>query len=68
MESLWQGFKGYDFKYNTRDARFILPDKPLSNNPWIWRARFADWQTESDSILVSEEYHLACICPFIKKL
>ncbi len=60
-ESLWKGFKRYDFKYNKKDARLIIPDKSLPNNPWIWRARFPDWHTEADSILVSEGYYLAYI-------
>ncbi|PKQ46516.1 SGNH/GDSL hydrolase family protein [Confluentibacter flavum] len=60
-ESLWKGFKRYDFKYKQRDARLIVPSHPLSGNPWIWRARFPDWHTDADSILVSEGFHLAYI-------
>ncbi len=60
-ESLWKGFKRYDFKYNTKEARLIVPTNPLPSSPWIWRARFPGWHTEADSILVSEGFHLAYI-------
>lgn len=60
-ESLWKGFNRYDFKFKQRDARLIIPNNPLPGNPWIWRARFPNWHTEADSILVSEGFHLAYI-------
>jgi len=57
----WKGFERYDFKFNSRDARLIVPASALAGNPWIWRARFPDWHTQADSILVAEGYHLAYI-------
>ena len=60
-KSIWKGFERYDFKFKQRDARLIVPNKPLEGNPWIWRARFPYWHTEADSILVSEGFHLAYI-------
>ncbi|WP_170235677.1 SGNH/GDSL hydrolase family protein [Cyclobacterium qasimii] len=60
-ESDWKGFERFDFNFQGKKARLILPKKPLQGNPWIWRARFPDWHTEADSILVSEGFHLAYI-------
>ena len=60
-ESLWKGFKRYDFKHKQNDSRLIIPREPLPGNPWIWRARFPDWHTEADSLLVSEGFQLAYI-------
>ena len=60
-ESLWKGFRRYDFKYKQREARLIVPNNPLPGKPWLWRARFPDWHTETDSILISEGFHLAYI-------
>lgn len=60
-ESIWKGYERFDFKFKQRDARLIVPANPLPGNPWIWRARFPDWHTEADSILVSEGFHLAYI-------
>lgn len=61
QETTWKGFKRYSFDYNERNARLIIPNKPLPNNPWIWRARFPNWHTAADSILVAEGFHLAYI-------
>ena len=60
-ESFWKGFKRYDFKHQKRAARLIIPNNPLPGNPWIWRARFPEWHTEADSILVAEGFYLAYI-------
>lgn len=59
--SIWKGFTRHDFKYKQRAARLIVPNKPLPGKPWLWRARFPDWHTEADSILISEGFHLAYI-------
>lgn len=60
-ESLWKGFNRYDFKFKQRDARLIVSNNPLPGNPSIWRARFPNWHTEADSLLVSEGFYLAYI-------
>lgn len=59
--SLWKGFKRYDFQFKASNARLVVPNHPLPNKPWIWRARFPDWHTEADSILVAEGFHLAYV-------
>lgn len=59
--SLWKGFKRYDFTFEGRKVRLIMPHPARTGNPWLWRARFPDWHTEADSILVSEGYHLLYI-------
>jgi len=60
-KSLWKGFERLDFKCDGRDARLIIPAHPLPGNPWVWRARFPDWHTKSDSILISRGFHVAYI-------
>ena len=42
-------------------ARLVMPDEALPGNPWVWRARFPDWHTEMDSILLSKGFHIAYI-------
>ncbi len=59
--SLWKGFDRFDFKFEGRDARIIAPSQALPGSPWVWRARFPDWHTEADSLLVSEGFHLVYI-------
>ncbi|MBD3629282.1 GDSL-type esterase/lipase family protein [Cyclobacterium sp.] len=60
-ESIWKGFQRHDFTFLQREARLIVPKNPLYGNPWVWRARFPDWHTEADSILISRGFHLAYI-------
>jgi len=57
----WKGFVRYDFQFQGRDCRVVCPDKPAEGNPWIWNARFPDWHTDIDSILVSEGFYVTYI-------
>ena len=59
--SVWKGFERFDFTFQERAARIISPKKSIAGNPWIWRARFPDWHTTADSILVAEGLHLVYI-------
>ncbi|AWV98342.1 SGNH/GDSL hydrolase family protein [Arcticibacterium luteifluviistationis] len=60
-QSKWKGFERIDFQFQEREARIIIPNKAANGNPWIWRARFPDWHTDADSILVAEGFHLVYI-------
>lgn len=57
-ESLWKGFTRYDFEVEEKEIRLIVPPTPLAGNPWVWRARFPDWHTTADSILVATGFHI----------
>lgn len=59
--STWKGFQRYDFQFEGRDARLVMPKQALAGKPWIWRARFPNWHTEADSLLLTEGFHLAYI-------
>lgn len=59
--STWKGYERHDFQFEGRAARLILPKQALTGKPWVWRARFPDWHTEADSILIAEGFHLAYI-------
>lgn len=61
QDSQWKGFKRLDFNLNSHSVRLVFPKNALAGNLWIWRARFPDWHTDADSILVSEGFHLAYI-------
>jgi len=60
-ESQWKSFRRYDLKLGNREVRIVVPNNPLTGNPWVWRARFPDWHTETDSILLSEGFHVVYI-------
>lgn len=60
-KSRWKGFVRYDFDFNGRACRIVCPDKPGEGNPWVWNARFPDWHTEVDSLLLSEGFYITFI-------
>ena len=57
-QSFWKGFKRYDFFLDLRNARLVVPDRPRQDRPWVWRARFPDWHTEMDSILLAHGFYV----------
>ena len=59
--SEWKSFKRYDFDFMGRACRVVCPDKPAPGNPWIWNARFPDWHTDIDSILLSQGFFVTYI-------
>lgn len=61
QDTVWKTFERHDFEFQGRQCRIIKPHKAALSKPWIWRARFPDWHTEADSILVSEGFHLVYI-------
>lgn len=60
-ESKWHGFVRHDLSFDGRNVSVIVPDKPVSGNPWIWKAQFLDWHTDTDSILIAQGFHLVFI-------
>jgi len=54
----WKGFDKYVFDFNGHQAHIVVPKKALAKRPWVWRARFPNWHTEMDSILLTEGYHI----------
>ncbi|UBM59050.1 SGNH/GDSL hydrolase family protein [Marinilongibacter aquaticus] len=59
--SEWKGSKRHDLQFEGRTLRVIEPREAAFGNPWLWRARFPDWHTEQDSILVAEGFHLVYV-------
>lgn len=57
----WKGFERIDFTFQDRAVRLIIPHSARTGNPWLWRARFPNWHTEADSMLVAEGFHLVYI-------
>jgi pimeloyl-ACP methyl ester carboxylesterase/lysophospholipase L1-like esterase len=60
-ESKWHGFDRHDLSFDGRNVSVVVPNKPLSGNPWIWKAQFLDWHTDTDSILIAQGFHLVFI-------
>lgn len=58
---LWKGFERVNFKIDGHEAYYVKPAKPLAGNPWIWRASFADWHTDIDSIALTKGMYVAYV-------
>jgi sialidase-1 len=57
----WKGYTRYHFQMHKRDAFITAPRKSLEKKEWIWRARFPEWHTEMDEILLEAGFHIAYI-------
>jgi sialidase-1 len=60
-QSKWKSFTKTSFKIDGIPAFIVAPAKALPGNPWIWNARFPDWHTEIDSLLLERGFHVAYI-------
>lgn len=59
--SSWKGYTRYHFRINEREAFITAPEKALEKKEWVWRARFPEWHTEMDEILLESGFYLAYI-------
>lgn len=57
----WKGFQRFDFQIEGNDCRVVLPVTPSEGKPWVWRARFPDFHTEVDVLLLQQGFHVAHI-------
>jgi len=56
-----RGFSREHFDFQGRSAWLMKPKVSAIGNPWVWRAHFPDWHTETDSILLERGFHVAYI-------
>lgn len=61
VKTVWKGFERVNFKFDGREAQLTMPKKALPGNPWVWRARFPDYHTEIDSMLLVKGFHVAYV-------
>jgi sialidase-1 len=59
--SNWKGYTRYHFRLHEREAFITAPHSSLENKEWVWRARFPEWHTEMDEILLEAGFHIAYI-------
>lgn len=57
----WKGFERINFKVQGHEAQLTIPEKAISGNPWLWRARFPGYHAEIDSMLLAKGFHVAYI-------
>ncbi|MCK4989496.1 MAG: SGNH/GDSL hydrolase family protein, partial [Bacteroidales bacterium] len=59
--SYWKGYTRYHFQVDNREAFVTAPNKALDTKEWVWRARFPEWHTEMDEILLDKGIFIAYI-------
>ncbi|MFN3193159.1 MAG: GDSL-type esterase/lipase family protein [Aureliella sp.] len=59
--SEWNGFTKTDFKVSGRKCFVVSPKQAAVGKPWIWRARFPNFHSEVDQLLLADGYHVAFI-------
>lgn len=52
------GFQGYEFDFNGRNAKIVIPRKVAKGNPWVWRARFWGHEPQVDIALLERGFHI----------
>ena len=57
--SVWHGYQRYDFKVDGKKSYVVVPKKVAEGNPWVWRARFPNYSTKIDEILLERGFHIA---------
>ncbi|TNJ46576.1 prolyl oligopeptidase family serine peptidase [Tamlana fucoidanivorans] len=61
LTTTWKGFKRLDFKLENHEVRLTIPHKKATGAPWIWRARFPDYHSDINSLLLDAGFHVAYI-------
>lgn len=56
--SNWKGFTRYHLVFQERNAFITTPKQALPGRQWVWRARFPEWHTEMDEILLDKGYYI----------
>jgi sialidase-1 len=59
--SRWKGFTRYHFEICGRPAFITAPNSVSDKKEWVWRARFPEWHTEMDEILLDTGIFIAYI-------
>ena len=52
------GFQGYDFTFQNRNAKVVVPKLSAPGHPWIWRARFWGHEPQTDIALLERGFHV----------
>ncbi|MEZ6015316.1 MAG: SGNH/GDSL hydrolase family protein [Planctomycetota bacterium] len=55
------GRERLDFVVDGRGCRLLVPAQIAPGRPWVWRARFPDFHTEPDELLLQRGFHVAYI-------
>ncbi len=54
----FHGFQGYDFTFQGKNAKVVIPKHAAPDHPWIWRARFWGHEPQADIALLERGFHI----------
>ncbi len=54
----FHGFQGYDFTFQGRNAKVVVPKKANPDHLWVWRSRFWGHESQTDIALLERGFHL----------
>ncbi len=57
--SEWFGYESYDFIFEGKGAKIVLPHQAAEGNPWVWRARFFGHEPQADLAMLEKGYSIA---------
>ena len=58
-ESIWNGFKRFDFTFEGRDCILICPEKACDGNKWLYKTEYFDAFPATEIEMLKKGYHLA---------
>lgn len=61
QESLWNGFRRIDFKFEDRDAILVFPEAPNKNKNWLLKTEYFSAFQNFELDMVKRGWHLAFI-------
>lgn len=59
VQSVWNGFKRLDFKFNDRDCILICPDNAVKGNKWLYKTEYFDAFPQMEIEMLKKGYYLA---------
>jgi acetyl esterase/lipase len=57
-ESLWNGFKRFDFQIAGKNVLVVTPEKPAPGKPWVWHGEFFGHKPDPDIALLKRGFHI----------
>ena len=57
----FQDYEVKEFLFEGHKAKIVFPNKPNSNNYWVWRARFWGHEPQVDRALLEEGFHVVYV-------
>ncbi|MCH2126059.1 MAG: alkaline phosphatase D family protein [Pirellulaceae bacterium] len=58
-KSNFHGFDQYEFEIDGMNCRVVTPQRAVTGNPWIWRARFWGHEPQTEIGLLERGFHVS---------